>query len=68
VERDGVMAYLKVIGAVGLCTVQPLYTAGLSSGTSSSLPTSVVPADTRRVMVSSLYCFHASGEMESSSH
>jgi hypothetical protein len=52
----------------GSCIVHPLYTAGLSSGTSSSLPTSVVPADTHCVVVSSLYCFCTSGEMDSSSH
>jgi hypothetical protein len=51
----------------GLCTVLLLYTAGLSLGTSSSLPTSVVPVETRCVVVSSLYCFLASGEMERSS-
>jgi hypothetical protein len=51
----------------GSCIAHPLYTAGLSSETSSSLPTSVVPADTHRVVVSSLYCFCASGEMDRSS-
>jgi hypothetical protein len=52
---------------LGSCIAHPLYTVGLSSGTSSSLPTSVVPADTRRVVVNSLYCFHASGEIDNSS-
>jgi hypothetical protein len=52
----------------GSCTIQPLYTAGLLSRTSSNLLTSIVPVDTCRIVVSSLYCFCASGEMESSSH
>jgi hypothetical protein len=52
----------------GSCTVHLLYTARLSSGTSSSLPTSVVLVETCCVVVSSLYCFCASGEMGSSSH
>jgi hypothetical protein len=52
----------------GSCIVHLLYTVGLSSGTSSNLLTSIVLADTHHVMVSSLYCFHASGKIESSSH
>jgi hypothetical protein len=50
------------------CTVLLLYTARLSLGASSSLLTFVVLAETCRVVVSSLYCFHASGEMERSLH
>jgi hypothetical protein len=52
----------------GSCMVQPLYTTSLSLGTSSSLPTLVVPAETHRIVVSSLYCFRASGEMARSLH
>jgi hypothetical protein len=52
----------------GSCIVHPLYTAGLLSETSSSLLTSIVPADICCIVVSSLYCFCASGEIESSSH
>jgi hypothetical protein len=47
----------------GLCTMHFLYTTDLLLGTSSSLPTSIVLAETCHVMVSSLYCFRASSEM-----
>jgi hypothetical protein len=68
VEGDGSWPTWSSLEPSGLYTMHPLYTARLLLETSSSLLTSVVPAEACHVIVISVYCFCTSGEMESSSH
>jgi hypothetical protein len=64
IEQGGMESQLtqRLLVPLGLCIIHLLYTARLSSGTSSNLLTSVVLADTRCIVVSSLYCFCRHGK------